>query len=242
MPRLDRNPLDSEFCKNIIESAKRIKSKPVAKKKPFSSQIIKDILNAYNKEGSNLKDIRIAALSSLAFAGFFRFNELCNIAPNHIEFHSQYIKIFVPRGKTDVYREGNYVYISASESQYCPVSVLRQYMNLAGIQDNSNLPLFRPLVFHKSNSSYTPRDGKMSYSSCREILRDSLKQLGYNPDDYGLHSLRSGGITSVVRNSCNPVSERLLKVHGRWKTDPAKDMYVEESLDNRLQVTKFLRL
>ena len=76
VPSLDRNPLDSEFCKNIIESAKPIKSKPVAKKKPFSSQIIKDILDAYNKEGSNLKDIRIAALFSLAFAGFFRFNEL----------------------------------------------------------------------------------------------------------------------------------------------------------------------
>jgi len=39
VPSLDRNPLDSEFCKNIIESAKRIKSKPVAKKKPFSSQM-----------------------------------------------------------------------------------------------------------------------------------------------------------------------------------------------------------
>ena len=47
-PSLDRNPLDIEFCKNIIESAKQIKSKPVAKKKPFSSQIIKDILDAYN--------------------------------------------------------------------------------------------------------------------------------------------------------------------------------------------------
>ena len=53
----------------------------------------------------------------------------------------------MPRSKTDVYREGNYVYISASESQYCPVSVLRKYMNLAGIHDNGNLPLFRPLVF-----------------------------------------------------------------------------------------------
>ena len=127
------------------------------------SQIIKDILDAYNKEGSDLKDIRIAALCSLAFAGFFRFNELCNIAPNRISH-------FVPRSKTDVYREGNYVYISASESQYCPVSVLRKYMNLAGIHDNSNLPLFRPLVFHKSNSSYTLRDGKMSYSSCRERI------------------------------------------------------------------------
>ena len=61
VPCLDRNPLDSEFCKNIIESAKRTKSKPVAKKKPFSFQIIKDILDAYNKEGANLKDVRIAA-------------------------------------------------------------------------------------------------------------------------------------------------------------------------------------
>ena len=46
-----------------------------------------------NKGDSNLKDVRIAALCSLAFAGFFRYNELCNIAPNHIELHSQYIKI-----------------------------------------------------------------------------------------------------------------------------------------------------
>lgn len=115
-------------------------------------------------------------------------------------------------------------------------------MNLAGIHDKSNLPLFRPLVFHRSNSSYTLRDGKISYTSCREILRDSLKQLGFNLEDYGVHSLRSGGITSVVHNSCNSVSESLLKVHGRWKTDAVKDMYVEESLDNRLQVTKYLGL
>lgn len=86
-------------------------------------------------EDANVKDVRIAALCSLACAGFLRYNELCNIAPNHIEFHSQYIKIFVPRSKTDVYREGNFVYISASGTPYCPVSVLRRYMNLAGIHD-----------------------------------------------------------------------------------------------------------
>jgi len=50
VPTLDRNPLDSEFCKNIIESAKCIESKPVAKKKPFSSPIIKDILDARSTE------------------------------------------------------------------------------------------------------------------------------------------------------------------------------------------------
>ena len=42
VPSLDRNPLDSEFYKNIIESAKRTKSKAVMVKKPFSPQIIKE--------------------------------------------------------------------------------------------------------------------------------------------------------------------------------------------------------
>ena len=45
-------------------------------------------------------------------------------------------------------------------------------------------------------------------------------------------SLRSGGITSAVRNSSNSVPERLLKILGRWKSDSAEDIYVEESLEN----------
>ena len=200
------------------------------------------ILDIHTKKDANLKNLRIAALCSLAFAGFFRYDELCNIVPKHIEFHSDYIRIFVPRSKTDVYREGNFVFISASRSKYCPVGVLQRYLDLSGIDLCSSLPLFRPLVFHRSSSSYTLRSGKISYTTCRDILRDTLSQLGLNPNDYGLHSLRSGGITSAVRNSSNSIPERLLKIHGRWKSDSAKDMYVEESLENRLQVTKYLGL
>ena len=79
----------------------------------------------------------------------------------------------MPRGKTDIYREGNYVYISESKSKYCHVGVLRRYLDLSGIDVCSTLPLFRPLVFHCSSSSYTLRGGKISYSICRKILRDS---------------------------------------------------------------------
>ncbi|CAH3045640.1 unnamed protein product, partial [Porites lobata] len=67
---LDRNPLDSEFCRNIIESAKRQKSQPVMKKKPITTEIIRSILDIHNKKDANLKNLRIAALCSLAFAGF----------------------------------------------------------------------------------------------------------------------------------------------------------------------------
>ena len=115
-------------------------------------------------------------------------------------------------------------------------------MDLSGIDVSSTLPLFRPLVFHRSSSSYTLRGGKIFYSTCRGILRDRLSQLGYNPNDYGLHSLRSGDATSAVHYSGHSISERLLKIHGRWKSDSSKDMYVQESLENRLQVTKYLGL
>ena len=46
---------------------------------------------------------------------------------------------------------------------------------------------------------------------------------------------------SVVSNDISKtVSEKLLKLHGRWKTDEAKDMYVLEPECSRLRVTKCL--
>ena len=93
VPSLDRNPLDSEFCRNIIESAKSQKSQPVIKKTPIYTVKIRCILDIHNKKDANLKNLCIAALCSLAFAGFFCYDELCNIVPKHIEFHNDY-KIF----------------------------------------------------------------------------------------------------------------------------------------------------
>ena len=82
----------------------------------------------------------------------------------------------MPQIKTDVCREGSYVYISATGTRYCPFSVLREYMDVAGIGVDSNLPLFRSLVYYKGSATYSLRNGKLSYTSCKEILRDTLKK------------------------------------------------------------------
>jgi hypothetical protein len=97
-------------------------------------------------------------------------------------------------------------------------------------------------VFHKRGSFYSLGKRSLSYSRSREIFKEALTTLGYDAKKYGLHSLRSGGITSVVQNSNNSIPERLLKLHGRWKTDTAKDMYVQESLHSRLEVSNYLGL
>lgn len=38
------NPLDNPCCKNIIESARRKREKPIQRKEPFSNELIKRII------------------------------------------------------------------------------------------------------------------------------------------------------------------------------------------------------
>ena len=124
-------------------------------------------------------------------------------------------------------------------SNYCSVTVLRRYVQAADIDLSSQLPLFRSLT--KRKLGYALRNGKLSYTRCGEIFKDAIKDVGYDPKDYGLHSSRSGGVTSVFSNDrSHNISERLLKLHGRWKSDEAKDMYILEPQFSRLRVTKYL--
>lgn len=242
VPDKGPNPLDTEFCKTILQASKRNAARPINKKKPVSANIIREIIDTFGSSESNLKDLRTAAFCTLGFVGFFRFDELRAMQPNHIQFHEQYIEILIPRSKTDVYREGNIVYISKSKTQYCPVDLLLRYMRAAKIDFNSSQTLFRQVTFHKKTNTYSLRKYSLSYTSCREMFKGALKTLGYQTQEYGLHSLRSGGITEVVQRSNNEISERLLKLHGRWKTDYAKDLYVQESIKDRLKVTRCLNL
>ena len=67
----------------------------------------------------------------------------------------------------------------------------------------------------------------------------ALGSIGLDVSNFGLHSLRSGGVTGAVANN---VPDRLLKMHGRWKSDISKDCYILESMQNRLSVTKNLNI
>ena len=58
-----------------------------------------------------------------------------------IEFHTDFVRIFVPQATNDVYREGNYVYVKRLNSQFCPVALLERYILQAVIDLNSSLPL-----------------------------------------------------------------------------------------------------
>ena len=123
----------------------------------------------------------------------------------------------------------------------CPVSWLRKYIDIANLDISSEDYLFTSINFVRSSNTYkvVNKSKPLSYTRARELLLSSLDDIGLDSSNYSLHSLRSGGATAA---SNNKVSDTLLKKHGRWVTDRAKDGYVKDSLEQKILVSLNLGL
>ena len=64
-----------------------------------------------------------------------------------------------------------------------------------------------------------------------------LSQLGFDPKQFGLHSLRSGGASAAANAG---VPDRLFKRHGRWCSESAKDGYIKDSVSALMSVSESL--
>ena len=79
--------------------------------------------------------------------------------------------------------------------------------------------------------------GVLAIQDWRELLHDKVTSLGMDPALFGMHSLRAGGATATANAG---IPDRVCKRHGRWKLESAKDGYVNDSVESRLQVSKGL--
>ena len=59
------------------------------------------------------------------------------------------------------------------------------------------------------------------------------------PENFGLHSLRSGGASAAANNS---ISDRLISKQGRWSSEKARNGYIKDSVVKRLTVSNTLEL
>ena len=98
--------------------------------------------------------------------------------------------------------------------------------------------MFRPIC-KTAKTEKLRQLGSISNSCLRELFRKKLRKLDYNPVKFGLHSLRAGGATVAANNG---VPDRLFKMHGHWKSDSAKDGYIEDSVKQRLAVSQQIGL
>ena len=116
---------------------------------------------------------------------------------------------------------------------FAPVKELESYLLRASIVLSDSRPIFRPIV--KSKLGEKLRDtGRLTYTRLHECFKGKLKALGFPVEQFGLHSLRAGRATTAANNG---VPDRLFKRHSHWKSESAKDEYIEDSLEARMSVS-----
>lgn len=231
------SPMSDPFARATLEGLQRTLAKPVVKKEPISIEMLGAIVQDAEKSGS-LSDLRLATACLLSFSGFLRFSELINLRPCDFTISQDMMKIRIVSSKTDQFRQGDELLVARTNNLTCPVAMLERYMCRTDITCDDERFIFRPIQRTKMGEKLR-ESGRISYSCLRGLFRKKLGELGFPVEEFGLHSLRAGGASAAANAK---VPDRLFKRHGRWKSENAKDGYIKDDVESRLDVSRHLGL
>ena len=226
-------PAQHPLVKQLMEAARRILAKPATRKSPLGADLVRKLV--LRLEQGSLAELQLASLIALGFFGFLRWDDLSNLTADNIQFEDSHMALFLEKRKNDQFREGSWVFISSSEVKPCPVEVVKKFLVQGCHAQGSKL--FRR-VQHTKNGWHLKKQG-MSYSRANQLLKAELKKEGLNVSRYSLHSLRAGGASAAAALG---VPDRLFQRHRGWRSETAKNNYLEESLDSLLLVTKAIQV
>ena len=115
--------------------------------------------------------------------------------------------------------------------------MMQCYFSMGQLVHDSQDFIFRGIMHTKSGEWKSGeclwKGGSLSYSRLRELLLEKISSLGMDPKLFGMHSLWPGGATAATNAG---LPDRLFKQHGRWKSESAKDGYVKDSVESRLEL------
>ena len=87
---------------------------------------------------TSLSDVRNTTLIVIALFGLLRDSELKDLHGQDVHSFSDRRELLIRKSKCDQLRSGNKVLIARLGGQFCPVHLLEQYLQLAGM----HTPLF----------------------------------------------------------------------------------------------------
>ena len=90
----------------MFEAAKRLSNHKTKKKQALRPNELKQIYDHLSSNQSSLENLRLLNICLIPFTGFMRFSEVASIK-GYIIFTETYMKIFIEKSKTDIYREAD---------------------------------------------------------------------------------------------------------------------------------------
>ena len=163
MAGIDACPVSYSLVKLALEGAIRRLARPVQPKESLSVSTVQAIATHFASSAS-LSDLRFLFILLVGFAGFFRIDEIRNIALRDVFIHSDHMSVYVPQRKNDQYREGHTDFLARTDKVTYPVAVTER---LIKPQSSSSFPLVRRIVGARTKEYFHSSLG-VSVSTFRE--------------------------------------------------------------------------
>ena len=207
----------------IIENLlgiKRKKGSIQTGKKPILINHLKQIINVIDEQKiEKIIKLRNRTLILIGFSGGFRRTELVSINHEDLDFVDEGIKITIRRSKTDQFGEGMIKGIPYFDNEkYCPIISLKNWINISKIKTG---PIFRRFA-----KSATLTKHRLTDQSVALVIKNCLKLVGIENENFSGHSLRSGFATVAAESGAD---ERSIMAMTGHKTTQMVRRYIKEA-------------
>jgi hypothetical protein len=225
---------DSPLFTNQVSGLKRQLGTFVAQKLPITPDMLK-LLFAKLQERNSLH-LCLWAAFTIAFFSFLRKSNLFiksqkgdtghALLRSQVTVTPQLLLLQVSSSKTIQHQQRSILIPLASlpHSILCPVKAYRRLMQAVPL--SSNAPAF----------GYHDSSGRLRFLTCSVVeteFKQLLKQAGFNPLLYSIHSFRRGGCSFAFEAG---VDVHLIKSQGDWSSD-AYQRYLKLNASDRLITT-----
>ena len=161
-----QEPSDYPVVKQVVDAARRILARPAERKEPLSSVVVQKVISRLEK--GNLGDLQLAALFSLGFFGFLRWDDLRHLSVHDsFYFADSHVATFLEQRKNDQFLDRLWVFVACCNTPPCPVQIVEKFFGIANHSKGS--PLFRRVLQTKRRIRL--RKKAMSYSRTKELIK-----------------------------------------------------------------------
>ncbi|KAB8059927.1 tyrosine-type recombinase/integrase [Janthinobacterium sp. FT14W] len=196
------SPMKDHLVKRTMQGIRRTLG---IKQRRVTALVKDDLLEmmVHIDQQAPMKAARDKALLLIGFAGAFRRSELVALQYEDMTQFDAGVELLIRRSKTDQEGAGRTVFIPYARGSRCPVTVLKNWLQLAGIVAG---PLFRPINRHDqviSSKALTPQSVALIVKSsvCKMAGEESAKMVAG-------HSLRAGYCTEAANVGLQPYQIR----------------------------------
>jgi integrase len=191
------NPVRHKYVRQVLRNAARLPGNAVKRKKAITADILEDMIRTCR---GGLLDLRDRALLLTGFSsGGRRRSELAAMQFSELTAVEGGWVLHIPRSKTDQSGKGMNVPVFGPAAE-----ALEKWIKAARIREGR---LFRGVTAAgKVTNGITGRQ-------IARIVKNRLESAGYDPSEYGAHSLRSGFITESGRQRISLADTMALTGH-----------------------------